>query len=115
MPAMKMDQKSLEVLYGIFRAKMHDIYRKNYKHDPFGDSMAVEFNAWQRYLRDYLSLEVVDAEPGDKAGFVWYKDKSCKVRITNPSNGASFSHEFILVPTDLAEKALVMGGLPEEI
>lgn len=115
MPAVNMDQKSLDVLYGIFRAKMLEVYRENYKPDPFGDSMVVEFNAWQRYLRDSLSLEVVDAEPGDKPGFVWHKDKSFKVRIKNPSNGASFSHEFILVPSDLAEKALVMGGLPEEI
>jgi hypothetical protein len=112
---MKLDSKSVDVLHDIFRKKMHDIYVRNYKPDPFLDTMPTEFNAWQKYLRESLSLEVIDAEPGEKTGFVWDKDRNCKVKIMNPSNGASFSKEYILVPSDLAEKALVLGSLPEEL
>ena len=112
---MKMDSKSVDVLYEIFRKKMHDVYVNNYSHDPFSDAMTKEFNAWQKYLRESLSLEVVDAEPGEKTGFVWDKDRNCKVKIMNPSNGSPHAKEYILVPSDLAEKALVLGSLPEEL
>lgn len=112
---MKFDSKSIDALYSIFRKKMHDVYRKNCKPEIFGNAMVTEFNAWQGYLRDSLKLEVVDAEIGEKTGFVWDKDRNCKVKIMNPSNGSSHGHECILVPSDLAEKALVLGSLPEEM
>jgi hypothetical protein len=115
MPTVKLDSKSMDVLYEIFRKKMHDIYVNNYSPDPFSDAMTKEFNAWQKYLRESLALEVIDAEPGERTGFVWDKDRNCKVKIMNPSNGASFSKEYILVPSDLAEKTLVLGSLPETL
>ena len=115
MSAVNLNSKSIDVLQRIFREKMLDVYRDNYNPDAFGDTLIAEFNAWQRYLRESLKLEVVDAEPGEKTGFVWDKDRNCRVKIMNPSNGASFGHECILMPSDFAEKALVMGGLPERM
>lgn len=112
---MKWDDKTLNRLYQVFRGRMHEVYRKNRKPDPFGDSMTVEFNAWQLYLRESLSLEVVDEAPGDRPGVVRDRDGGCKVKIVNPSNGASYGNEFILVPAGLAEKALTLGGLPDKL
>lgn len=110
-----MSRDKLANLYGIFRKKMHEVYRKNRKHDPFNDSMPQEFNAWQDYLRNSLSLSVVDAEHGEDMDLVVDKSKKVWAKILNPSNGASFSHECILVPEELAEKALVLGDLPDRV
>lgn len=111
---MKIDDK-LPELYGIFRKKMHEVYRENHKISLFGGLMPTEYNAWQDYLRNSLSLEVLDADPNEKMEIVRGKDKKVWAKILNPSNGASYSHEYILVPEDLAEKALVLGELPERL
>lgn len=105
----------LPELYGVFRKKMHEVYRKNHKPHSIGDSMPQQFNAWQDYLRNSLSLSVVDADPGEKMDVVVDKGKKAWAKILNPSNGASFSHECILVPEDLAKKALVLGDLPDRV
>jgi hypothetical protein len=105
----------LPELYGIFRRKMHEVYRENHKPNPFADLMPSEFNAWQDYLRNSLSLEVVDADPNEEMEVFRSKDKKVWAKILNPSNGASYSHECILVPEDLAEKALVLDELPDRI
>jgi hypothetical protein len=112
---MNLNSKSLDTLYELFRKKMHDVYVENHKPDPFRENMPTEFNAWQKYLRESLSLEVLDAEPGEKTGFVWDKERNCKVKIMNPSNGSPYGKEYILIPSDLAEKMLVLGRLPEEL
>jgi len=112
---MNFNTDELKKLFMVFRNKMQEVYRKNHAPDPFGDSMAKEFNAWQSFLRDSLNLEVVD----NWSDNVWEKivDKSGKVivRIPNPSNGASFSKESILVPSDFAEKALLLNDLPDAL
>lgn len=103
-------------LYMVFRKKMQEVYRKNHKPDPFGDSMTKEFNAWQSFLRNSLKLEVVDV---DNPNWLWDKivDKegNVTIKIPNPSNGAAISRESILVPSDLAQKALALGDLPDEL
>lgn len=107
-------QNSLHQLYAIFRRKMHEVYRENSKPEPFRDFMPTEFNAWQKYLRESLSLEIVDAQPGEKMEV--FRDKNRKVwaKILNPSNGPSYGHECIMVPGDLAQKALVLDDLPDK-
>lgn len=112
---MKLDESSLSNLYAIFRRKMHEVFRTNYKSDIFGNSMVTEFNAWQNYLRDSLRLEVVDAEPGDEQCVVKCKNSKLAAKIMNPSNGGYHGNECIIVPSDLAEKVLVLGDLPDEL
>lgn len=104
-------------LYMIFRRKMMEVYQKNYKPDPFGKSMTTEFNAWQDFLRNSLRLEVIDVDPSSAMIEERLVDKQGKVtvKIPNPSNGASFGHECILVPSDLADKALALGDLPNQL
>jgi len=109
------DEESLSRLYGIFREKMHEVYRRNHKVDPFSKSLATEFNAWQAYLRDSLKLEVADAWANDLTSVCHDKSLGCWVRLMNPSNGTSHSHEFMIVPMDLAEKIIALGELPEEL
>jgi len=112
---LKIDDRSVDRLYEIFRRKMTEVYSQNFHPDPFGDMMAREFNAWQKYLRESLSLDVIDVDHGDRPGLVSSPRGGKAVRILNPSNGASFSHELIVLPLDFAEKVLLLGGLPEEI
>lgn len=113
---MKWEDKDLDGLHELFRAKMHEVYRKNRKVEIFGDSMAAEFNAWQGYLRNSLKLFVKDREAGaDRPEVVTDKDRKVWIKILNPSNGASFSNEMIFVPKELAEKIMVLGSLPEEL
>jgi len=109
------DDSSLLRLYGIFREKMHDIYRKNYMPNPFSEAMSAEYNAWQYYLRNSLSLEVRDASANQKSEVLREEGSECRVRVLNPSNGTSFGHEYIVVPEELARKVIVMGGLPDEL
>lgn len=104
----------LPELYSVFRKKMHEVYRRNHKTELFGDRMPTEFNAWQSYLREGLALEVVDADPGERMEVFRGKDKKVWAKILNPSNGAAISHECIIVPEDLAQKALVLGDLPDK-
>lgn len=111
---MKWDEDSVAKVYEVFRAKMHEVYRKNRKVDPFGNSMAPEFNAWQDYLRNSLKLEVVDVDNfSDMWGRAVGEDGRVAVKIPNPSNGSNYGRESILVPQDLAEKATVLGDLPD--
>lgn len=112
---MNWDGNSTHKVYEIFRAKMHEVYRENRKVDPFGDSMTEEFNAWQNYLRNSLKLDVVDVDknPSDLWGMLVGKDGSTIIKIPNPSNGAHYGHESIMVPEDFAEKVVVLGSLPE--
>lgn len=112
---MNLDGRSIDILQRIFREKMLDVYSKNYNPNSFGDKMIAEYNAWQSYLRDGLQMEVLDAQPGETSGLVRDDNKNRKVKIMNPSNGASFGQECILMTADFAEKALVLGGLPERI
>lgn len=113
---MKWDDNDLDVLYDVFRAKMHEVYRKNRKIDIFGDAMTTEFNAWQDYLRNSLNLLVKDHEVGvDRQELVTDKERKVWVKILNPSNGSAYSNEMILVPKDLAEKIMVLGQLPESL
>lgn len=112
---MTLDSKSIDALHRIFREKMLEVYRENYKEQYFSNLMTNEFNAWQRYLRESLKLEVAEAGPDDRSCLVWDKDRNCSVKLMNPSNGASFGNEFIIMSSDFAEKALVMGGLPERM
>lgn len=113
---MKWDDDDLDGLYEAFRAKMHDIYRKNRRPEVFGNTMAAEFNAWQDYLRNRLKLEVRDLEVGvDRQELVTDKERKVWVKIANPSNGADHGNEMILVPKDLAEKIRVLRSLPEEL
>jgi hypothetical protein len=110
-----LDQDSIEKLYAIFRKKMQDVYRKNHKPDPFGRSMTTEFNAWQGFLRNSLKLEVVDTDNNFAWGLSVDKNGKVTVKIPNPSNGASYGYENIMVPSDLAEKTLALGDLPDEL
>jgi hypothetical protein len=109
------DEESLSRLYGIFREKMHEVYRRNHKVDPFSKSLTTEFNAWQTYLRDSLKLEVADAWANDLTSVCYDKSLGCWIRLMNPSNGTSHSHEFMIVPMDLAEKIITLGELPDEL
>jgi hypothetical protein len=110
-----MNDQQVEKLYEMFRRKMHDVYIKNHKPDCFSDLMIPEYNAWQSYLRNALSMEVVDIEDGYKQGIVGLRGEPVGVRIQNPSNGSGFAREFIIVPLDFAEKALVLGELPDSL
>lgn len=112
---MNFTDECVDRIYQMFRRKMHDVYRKNYKVEVFSHAMISEFNAWQAYLRDSLRLAVADAEPGDKSEVVKSRDSKIFVKIMNPSNGGTHGHEFILVPEDLASRILVLGELPEEL
>jgi hypothetical protein len=114
-PCGELNEASLIRLYGLFREKMHEVYRKSYAPNPWEDSMSEEYNAWQKYLRTSLALEVRDAEPGDRTEVFKDKNSDCWVRVMNPSNGTSFGHEYIVLPMDVAEKALMLGGLPEDM
>lgn len=109
------DESSLARLYGIFREKMHEVYRRNYMPNPFSDAMSVEFNAWQSYLRDSLSLDVRDADPSQKNEVLSENGSTCTVRVLNPSNGAAFGHEYIVISEDMARKILALGGLPDQL
>lgn len=110
-----LNDAAADKLYMIFRNKMQEVYRKNYKPDPFGKSMTTEFNAWQDFLRNSLRLEVVDADSSPARGPIVDRKGSIIVEIPNPSNGASFGFEYIVVPGDLAEKALALGDLPDKL
>lgn len=112
---MKFDEECVNKIYQIFRRKMHDVYRKNYKVEVFGNSMITEFNAWQSYLRDSLRLAVLDAEPGDRSEVHRSRDSKVFVKVMNPSNGGLHGHECIMVPEELASRILVLGELPEEL
>lgn len=112
---LNLDSESLDKLYGIFRGKMHEVFGKNYKQKILGDSRLESFNAWQVYLRESLSLEVRDAEPGEMQGLVWDRHKKCMVKIMNPSNGTLNQRECVIMPSEFAEKALALGGLPESV
>ena len=112
---MNFSEECVDKIYQIFRRKMHDVYRKNYKVEVFGNSMIAEFNAWQSYLRESLRLVVLDAEPGDRSEVVRTRDSKAFIKVMNPSNGGSHGHEYILVPEDLASRILVLDELPEEI
>lgn len=102
-------------LYMVFRKKMQDVYRKNHAPDPFGNSMIKEFNAWQGFLRNSLKLDVVDVESHSMWERIVDKEGNVTIKIPNPSNGAAHSNESILVPADLARKALALGDLPDEL
>ena len=109
------DGSGTDKLYMIFRNKIHEVYRKNHTPDPFGRTMTTEFNAWQGFLRNSLKLEVVDDEFQSSPGRIVDKNGRVTIKIPNPSNGADYSHESILVPSDLANKALTLGDLPDDI
>jgi hypothetical protein len=111
----KIDDRSMERIYHVFRRKMMEVYRGNFEPDPFGNSMILEFNAWQSYLRDSLSLNVVDIELGDSPGLADSPTMGRVLRIENPSNGTGHSKEFIVIPLDLAEKIILLDALPDRL
>ncbi len=112
---MKSVTELIDKLHEVFRKKMDDVFAANHHVDPFSKLRAVEFNAWQTYLRDALLLEVIDAGYGDEPEVTRCGGELVKVRILNPSNGLGYGREFILVPVDLAMKAVMLGGLPDKV
>jgi hypothetical protein len=104
----------IDKLHDVFQKKMHDVYSKNRLFDSGEKPSINEYNAWQRYIRDSLSLEVEDIEEGEWPGLARLNGRVVGIRIPNPGNAAKYSREFIIVPLEMAEKALVLGGLPDE-
>lgn len=109
-----MNDQHVASLQQLFGRKMEEVYEKNHTPDHFGNSRIAEFNAWQQFLRSYLSLEVVDIEEGERPGFVRLGGQVVGMRIMNPSNATGHSREFIIVPYDFAERCLMTGWIPNE-
>ena len=97
----------------VFR-KLEEVYKKNACKDLFGSNKIVAFNAWQTFLRSSLSLEVVDIEEGEQPGFMRIGGQSAAMRIPNPSNKTGLGREFIIVPLEFAEHALMLIWIPNE-
>lgn len=114
-PCAGWDDESLSKLYDIFRRRMLEVYSENYAPNPWSKGMPAEFNAWQKYLREKLSFEVLDVSDNDVNEVVTDKGGNCWVKVMNPSNGSKFSRECIVVPADIAEKALALGCLPANL
>jgi hypothetical protein len=110
-----LNQDSIEKLYSIFRRKLQEVYRRNHKPDPFGRTMTSEFNAWQGFLRNSLKLEVEETDRSRLGEINVDKKGEVTVKIPNPSNGMLYGYENIVVPSDLAEKILALGDIPDEL
>lgn len=109
-----MNDEIIQKLQELFHRKMEEVYKENARVDPFSDAQIFEFNAWQDFLRNSLSLEVDDIEDGDTPGIVMLGGREVAVRILNPSNATKYSHEFIIVPLDLAERCLMLQWIPKK-
>jgi len=112
---MELDVKSIDELCHLFRDKMHDIYRKNNKKKVLFPNYISEYNAWQNYLRENLKLEVVEVIGPVKTGFIKNKDLEIWIKIMNPSNASGYGQEYIIIPEDIAEKILLLKGLPDKL
>lgn len=110
-----MNDEMIRKLHDVFARKMQEVYEKNPCPDPFRDQKIHEFNAWQNYLNNTLSLEVVDVEEGGQAGLVRLGGGARVVRIMNPSNAVGRSREFIVIPYEIAERILVLEWIPDDL
>ena len=101
-------------LYELFCRKLEEVYKKNPCSYPFDDKKIFKYNAWQSFLRSSLSLVVIDIQAGKKPGIDWQRGKPFAVWIPNPSNGTGLGREFIIVPLEFAEHALMLIWIPNE-
>jgi hypothetical protein len=110
-----MNDRMVQKLHGLFSSKMQEIFEKTTPGRHGEEVSLEEFNAWQDYLNNTLSLEVVDIEQGGQPG-VYRIDRLVKVvRIMNPSNAVERSSEFIVIPYEIAEKILIFGWIPDDL
>lgn len=105
----------VKALQKLFRRKMEEVYEKTAGTSQAGAVTYKGFNAWHNYLTDTLSLEVVDIEEGEKPGALKRGGRQVAVRIINPSNEGMPSKEFVIVPIELAVKALALQDVPDTL
>lgn len=110
-----MNDELIRKLHAIFARKMDEIFAKHARPNIFWNDNIHEFNAWQNYLNNTLSLEVVDIEVGGQPGVAMLGGRAKVVRIMNPSNAVGRSREFIVIPYEIAEKILMFEWIPDDL
>jgi len=110
-----MNDVMVRKLYDLFSNRMQEVRAKVSPGSRGGNLSLEEFNAWQNYLNNTLSLEVVDIEEGGRPGVYRLGGLKKVVRIRNPSNTVGKSREFIVIPYEIAERILVCGWFPDDL